>query len=166
MLTLFASLCFTPHSIADYRDSVDHHVQCRDDFSTDKDKCNQLLGKAMQKPTGSKAERALLDKAIDCHNQAYEDLDRCRDPKIIRTFVKDKKWRKEHKAELDELAKEFESADDKCTKMGKKGVAKCEKVKAKKRNKCLKKESKKFDKCLKKAEKNFLKKLKKLKPPK
>jgi len=163
---IFSVVCIIQNAAADYRDADDHHVQCREEFSTDKDKCNKILGKSMQKPTGSKEERQLLDLAIECHNQAYEDLDRCRDPKIIRTFVKDKKWRKEHKGELKALANEFEKDDDNCTRMGEKGVEKCTKVKAKKRNKCLRKETKKFDKCLKKAEKSFLKKLKKLKPPK
>jgi len=166
LLTLFALLCFLPPALADYRDSVDHHVQCRDKWSKTKDKCNAIFGKSMQKASGSKEETELFDLAVKCHSMADTNLDRCRDPKIVRKFVKNKKWRTEHKDELAALAKEFEKDDDKCTKIGESGVEKCEKVKAKKRGKCLRKESKKFLKCLTKAEKSFLKKLKKLKPPK
>ncbi len=168
VLTLFASLCFLPPVSADYTDSADHHVQCRDNWSNDKDKCNRILGKAMQKESGSKEEQNLLNLAIKCHSKADTDLDRCRDPKIVRTFVTDKKWRTEHKKELADLAKTFEAADDKCTKASKAGVEKCieSKKSDKKKKKCVASVEKKAKKCLKKAEKSFLKALKKLKPPK
>ena len=167
LLILFASICFQMPAFADYTDSVDHHIQCRDEFSKDKDKCNQILGKSYEKEFGSKAANNLLDLAISCHNQAYEDLDRCRDPKIVKKFIKNKAWRKKNKEALDDLAKTFEAADDKCTKTAEKSTKKCEGKKSEKKvKKCIASASKKAGKCLKKAEKKFLKGLKKLKPPK
>jgi len=185
--TLLAVTCYlTTASAADYKDSVNHHGKCMEEKYREKEKCNEILGKAYGKIGGKKedwkAYNVQMDMAIKCHSQAESDFDRCTDPKVIRTFIKDKKWRQEHKKELKALADKYEADGDVCSDKAESGIKKCNakyapekkegrtkkqiKKAEKGHAKCLAAVAKKDKKCFRKATKKFLKELKKLKPPK
>ena len=146
-------------------DATAHHIECRETWEKDKAKCDKIFERSME-TKDPKAEANLFDMAIKCRAEIQAELDRCRDPRRVMVFVKNKAWRKNNEKALSKLSKALEDADDQCKAEEAQGLQKCEKQKsAKKKEKCIATVGKKQRQCLQKAEKAFMAGFKKLKPP-
>lgn len=152
-------------AIASSDDITTHQVKCFDDFVKDKGKCDQFFEQSMEAPD-QKTEAKLFNRAVKCRADAQEDLDVCRDERLLKIFVKNKAWRKNNAKALSKLSKEFENSDDKCKVTAAAGIEKCEGQNSKKKKqKCLVNIDKKEARCMRNSEKAFLAGFKKLKPP-
>ena len=146
-------------------DATAHHIECRETWEKDKAKCDKIFERSME-TKDPKAEANLFDMAVKCRAEIQAELDRCRDPRRVMVFVRNKAWRKNNEKALSGLSKTLEAADDQCNTEETQGLGKCEKEKsAKKKEKCIASVDKKHKRCLQKSEKAFMAGFKKLKPP-
>lgn len=146
-------------------DATAHHIECRETWEKDKAKCDKIFERSME-TKDPKAEANLFDMAVKCRAEIQAELDRCRDPRRVMVFVKNKAWRKNNEKALSSLSKTLEADDDQCNAEETQALQKCEKQKsAKKKEKCIDSVGKKHTKCLQKSEKAFIAGFKKLKPP-